>query len=137
MDGQVLTNGQWLDSGDMSLEDVGSTTSLTAESIASDHCDGHSLSQGQEQDQESQCQGQDGIVLERIASLSLDMFDPSDFTGRFTKIQSRSRKRTRIIGGRCRQALEVFFFLLFFIGVNMSRWEQSCEESVICNRWVC
>lgn len=110
MDDQVLTNRQWLDSGDMSLEDVGSTTSLTAESIASDHCDGHSLSQGQEQDQENQCQGQDAIVLERIASLSLDMFDPSDFTGRFTKIQSRSRKRTRIIGGRCR--LWMFFCFL-------------------------
>lgn len=99
----------------MSLEDVGSTTSLTAESVASDHCDGHSLSQGQEQDQENQCQGQDGIVLERIASLSLDMFDPSDFTGRFTKIQSRSRKRTRIIGGRCRQAWDVIFLFLFFL----------------------
>lgn len=88
----------------MSLEDVRSTTSLVAASSTSNHCNGHSLIQGQDQDLENQSQGQDGIVLERIASLSLDMFDPSDFTGRFTKIQSRSRKRTRIIGGRCRQA---------------------------------
>ncbi|KAI3373189.1 hypothetical protein L3Q82_006498 [Scortum barcoo] len=85
-------------SRDMSLEDVGSTASLGPENGASDHCDGHSVSQGQDQDQESQNQGQDGIVLERIASLSLDMFDPSDFMGRFAKIQSRSRKRIRIIG---------------------------------------
>ncbi|XP_042286111.1 protein furry homolog isoform X1 [Thunnus albacares] len=81
----------------MSLEDVRSTASFGAESIASDHADGHSLNQSQDQDLENQSQGQDKIVLERIASLSLDMFDPSDFTGRFTKIQPRSRKRTRII----------------------------------------
>ncbi|KAF7654968.1 hypothetical protein LDENG_00062650 [Lucifuga dentata] len=89
----------------MSLEDVRSTVSLGAESSASDHCDGLSLSQGPDQDQKdhSHSQAQDGIVMERIASLSLDMFEPSDFKGRFTKIQSRSRKRTRIIRGRCRQ----------------------------------
>lgn len=84
----------------MSLEDVRSTASFGAESVASDHADGQTLNQSQDQDLENQSQGQDRIVLERIASLSLDMFDPSDFTGRFTKIQSRSRKRTRIIGGR-------------------------------------
>lgn len=92
----------------MSLEDVGSTTSL-GESGTSDLCDGQSPSQGQDQDPENQSQGQDGIVLERIASLSLDMFEPSDFTGRFTKIQSRSRKRTRITGGRCRPAWDLVF----------------------------
>lgn len=84
----------------MSLEDVRrSTTSLVAESCNSDHCNGHSAVQDEDQELERQKQGQDGIVLERIASLSLDMFEPSDFTGRFTKIQQRSRKRTRIIRG--------------------------------------
>lgn len=84
----------------MSLEDVGSTLSLAADSVASDHCDSRSLSQGPDQEQE-QGQDQDGIFLDRIASLSLDMFEPSDFTGRFSKIHARSRKRTRIgiIGG--------------------------------------
>lgn len=82
----------------MSQEDVKSVVSPGADSSASDHCNGHC----QDQDPENESQGQDGIVLERIASLSLDMFDPSDFTGRFTKIQSRSRKRTKIIRGRCR-----------------------------------
>lgn len=92
----------------MSQEDVRSAASLVAESSASNHCNGHSLIQGQDRELEGQSPGQspgqDGIVLERFASLSLDMFDPSDFTGRFTKVQSRSRKRTRIIGGRCRRA---------------------------------
>lgn len=94
----------------MSLEDVGSTTSLGAESNTSDPCDSHSLSQSQDKDLENQSQGQDGVVLDRIASLSMDMFDPSDFTGRFTKIQSRSRKRTRIIRGRCKQAWRSCYF---------------------------
>ncbi|KAF3840941.1 hypothetical protein F7725_006803, partial [Dissostichus mawsoni] len=85
--------------GDMSLEDVGSTTSLGAESITSDHCNGHSLSRGQDQDLDHQSQGQDGVVMERFASLSLDMYDASDFIGRFTKVQSRYKKRTRICGG--------------------------------------
>ncbi|TNN54722.1 hypothetical protein EYF80_035065 [Liparis tanakae] len=84
--------------GDMSLEDVGSTASLGAESNTSDHYDGHRLSPGQDQDLDNHSQGQDGIVMERIAALSLDMFEPSDFTGRFTKIQSKFRKRTRIFG---------------------------------------
>ena len=105
-----MTTRRGDESGDMSLEDVrSSTTSLGAESGTSDHCDGHSQSQGQDQELENHSQGQDGIVLERIASLSLDMFDPSDFTGRFTKIQSRSRKRTRILGGGCRQAWDLLF----------------------------
>lgn len=95
--------------GDMSLEDVGSTMSLGTESGTSDHCNG-SLSQGQDQDQDYHSHGQDGIVMERIASLTLDMFEPSAFMGRFTKIQSRSRKRTRIFGGRCRQALQFIVF---------------------------
>lgn len=85
----------------MSVEDVRrSTTSLVAESCNSDHCNGRSVVQDDDQDLEQEKQGQDGIVLERIASLSLDMFEPSDFTGRFTKIQQRSRKRTRIIRGK-------------------------------------
>lgn len=112
----------------MSLEDVGSTTSLVAESVTSDHCDGHSLKQSQDQDLENQSQGQDGIVLERIASLSLDMFEPSDFTGRFTKIQSRSRKRTRIIGGRSRHAfirvtvsaIQQFGFVIVLVSFNVN-----------------
>lgn len=92
----------------MSLEDVRSTASLGADSYTSDYCNGLSLSQGQDLDLDYQGQGQDGIVMERIASLSLDMYDPSDFTGRFTKIQSRSRKRTRIFGGRCRLTCDLF-----------------------------
>lgn len=84
----------------MSQEDVGNTAGLLAESRASSECNGPSVTQGPDQDLEKQSQGQDGIVLERIASLSMDMFEPSDFTGRFSKIQSRSRKRSRILGGR-------------------------------------
>lgn len=91
----------------MSQEDV-TCSSLGAESCASASCDGQTLSQGQDQDVENQNQGQDGIVLDRIATLSLDMFDPSDFTGRFSKIQSKSRKRKGIIGGRCRQVLVIW-----------------------------
>ncbi|KAK5887632.1 hypothetical protein CesoFtcFv8_016222 [Champsocephalus esox] len=93
----------------MSLEDVGSTTSLGADRITSDHCNGHSLSQGQDQDLDHQNQGQDGVVMERFASLSLDMFDASDFIGRFTKVQSRYKKRTRICGGRCRHTFNLLF----------------------------
>uniref|UniRef100_A0AAX7TL52 Furry homolog b (Drosophila) n=1 Tax=Astatotilapia calliptera TaxID=8154 RepID=A0AAX7TL52_ASTCA len=80
----------------MSLEDVKSTTSLGAESSASDHCNGHCLNQHQDHGV-NQSEGQDEIVLDRIASLSVDKFDPSDFTGRFSKIQLRSRKRRGII----------------------------------------
>lgn len=99
----------------MSLEDVKSTTSLGAESSASDHCNGHCLNQNQDQGV-NQSDGQDGIVLDRIASLSVDKFDPSDFTGRFSKIQLRSKKRRGIINrGMWRLALKilcVFCFLL-------------------------
>lgn len=97
----------------MSREDIRSTNSPVPESITSKDCNGHSLIQDQDQDQDldNKSQSQDGIVLERIASLSLDMFDPSDFMGRFTKIQSRSRKRRRIIGGRSSSVL-IFFCLL-------------------------
>lgn len=84
----------------MSLEDVRSTASFGAESTASEHTNGHSRNHSQDQDLENQSQGQERIVLDHIASLSLDMFDPSDFTGRFTKIQPKSRKRTKIIRGR-------------------------------------
>ncbi|KAM9333736.1 protein furry homolog isoform 1-T1 [Pholidichthys leucotaenia] len=81
----------------MSLEELKSASSLGPECDASDHhCNGHAENQNQDQDLENHSQGQDVIVLDRIASLSLDMFEPSDFTGRFTKIQSRSRKRTRL-----------------------------------------
>lgn len=110
----------------MSQEDVRSTTSLVAERSASKHCNGHSLIQGPDQDLEGQSQGQDGIVLERFASLSLDMFDPSDFTGRFTKVQSRSRKRTRIIGGR--------WGFSFVVTVNVTRRRDPESESVACSR---
>ncbi|CAL8401259.1 unnamed protein product [Boreogadus saida] len=41
--------------------------------------------------------GQDSVVLEHIATLSLDTFEPGDFKGRFTKVQSKSRKRCNII----------------------------------------
>lgn len=104
----------------MSREDVRSTNSPVAESIASKDCNGHSLIQGQDQDLDSKSQSQDGIVLERMASLSLDMFDPSDFMGRFAKIQSRSRKRRRIIGGRS-SSVYLFIYLFCFIRVNMAR----------------
>lgn len=78
----------------MSQEDGRNTSALVAESR------GPSESRGPQQDLEKQGHGQDGIVLERIASLPLHMFEASDFTGRFSKIQSRSRKRSRILGGR-------------------------------------
>uniref|UniRef100_A0AAQ4RZI4 FRY microtubule binding protein n=1 Tax=Gasterosteus aculeatus aculeatus TaxID=481459 RepID=A0AAQ4RZI4_GASAC len=74
---------------DMSREVARSTVSLGAVNGTSVHCNCHS---GLEPD----IQGQDGAVMKRIASLPVDMFDPSDFTGRFTKIQW-PRKRTRII----------------------------------------
>lgn len=90
--------------GDMSLEDMSlkdmsrevarSTVSLGAVNGTSVHCNCHS---GLEPD----IQGQDGAVMKRIASLPVDMFDPSDFTGRFTKIQW-PRKRTRIIDRKCK-----------------------------------
>lgn len=86
----------------MSQEDVRSAAGLPARSSASSECIGPSTMQAQDQYLERQSQGQDGIVLERIASLSMDMFEPSDFTGRFSKIQSRSRKRSRILGGMCK-----------------------------------
>ena len=76
----------------MSLEDVRSLSTLGSQT-------GIDQTQDPHQDQNrSQDHDQDGIVLDRIASLSVDMFVPSDFKGRFSKIQSR--KRTRIIRGR-------------------------------------
>lgn len=38
---------------------------------------------------ETQCQ--DGIVLVQMASLSMHMFTPADFKGKFRKIQPRKR----------------------------------------------
>lgn len=111
----------------MSQEDIRSTNSPVPESITSKDCNGHSLIQDQDQDQDldNKSQSQDGIVLERIASLSLDMFDPSDFMGRFAKIQSRSRKRRRIIGGRSSSVLN-----FLFIRVSMAR---EYKERIIHN----
>lgn len=86
----------------MSQEDVRNAAGLLANGSSSCGCNGPPATQAQDQDLESRGQGQDGIVLERIASLSMDMFEPSDFTGRFSKIQSRSRKRSRILGGMCK-----------------------------------
>lgn len=85
----------------MSQEDVRNAAGQLAESSASSECNGPCGTQDPTQDLERQSQGQGGIVLHRIASLSIDMFEPSDFTGRFSKIQSRSRKRSRILGGMC------------------------------------
>lgn len=85
----------------MSQEDVRNAAGQLAESSASSECNGPCGTQDRTQDLERQSQGQGGIVLHRIASLSIDMFEPSDFTGRFSKIQSRSRKRSRILGGMC------------------------------------
>ncbi|XP_057676660.1 protein furry homolog isoform X3 [Corythoichthys intestinalis] len=92
----------------MSLEDFGSVASLVAESGISDYGDNlslrsqnQSLDQDQDQDQDLDDQNlcQDGIVMERIASLPLPlhMYDPIDFNGRFSKFQSRSKRRTRLI----------------------------------------
>lgn len=103
----------------MSLEDVRSIASLGADSTASDHCDSRSLDRAQrdraQRDPglvEDQSQTQDGIVLDHIATLSLERFNPRDFKGRFSKIQSKSRKRTRIIRGRGRHPRDPSFLLL-------------------------
>uniref|UniRef100_A0AAZ3Q6G8 Protein furry homolog n=1 Tax=Oncorhynchus tshawytscha TaxID=74940 RepID=A0AAZ3Q6G8_ONCTS len=88
----------------MSQEDgrsVGSAGSAGADS-ESDHNEHQTTIQnqtyGQDQDQDPDQVLEDVIVvLDRIASLSVDMFEPSDFKGRFTKIKSRSRKKTQII----------------------------------------
>lgn len=130
--GPAFDHQEWINSGDMSLEDVGSTTSLGAESVQSEYCNGHSLSQGQDQDPDNKSQGQDGIVLDRIASLSLDMFDPSDFTGRFSKIQSRSRKRTRIFLGRCRQTCD---FLKIYYHYSEHDMTEQGECSYVRSLW--
>lgn len=71
----------------------------------SDHNDHQTTIQnqtyGQDQDQDPDQVLEDVIVvLDRIASLSVDMFEPSDFKGRFTKIKSKSRMKTQIIRGR-------------------------------------
>lgn len=127
----------------MSLEDVKSTTSLGAESSASDHCNGHCLNQHQDHGV-NQSEGQDEIVLDRIASLSVDKFDPSDFTGRFSKIQLRSRKRRGIINrGMWRLALQMLCVLGFFCflllkstNVNEHKMSQHREEAMrymFCN----
>lgn len=96
----------------MSLEDGRSSGSVEAESAASDQNPDHNQVQNHVPNRSpsrgtglEQCcrksPKEDEIVLHRIASMSsLDSFDPSDFTGRFTKFQSRSKKRSRIIGGK-------------------------------------
>ncbi|XP_049599048.1 protein furry homolog isoform X7 [Syngnathus scovelli] len=86
----------------MSLEDFRSIAGLVAESRTSDYGDSLSLksqSPSLDRDSDDQSQSQDGIVMERIASLPLPlhMYDPVDFVGRFPKFQSRSRRRTRLI----------------------------------------
>lgn len=73
----------------MSLEDVETNTSLGAKSSAFDG----SL----ESDRKNIYQ--DGIVMDKIAVLSPEMFDPSAFKGRFSKIQ-RSKKRKVLPEGR-------------------------------------
>lgn len=40
---------------------------------------------------------QDSIVLHQMATLSMDMFTPSDFKGKFRKIQPRKRPTIAII----------------------------------------
>lgn len=105
----------------MSLEDVKSTTSLGAESSASDRSSGHCLNQNQDQGV-NQSEGQDGIVLDRIGCLLVDKLDPSDFTGRFSKIQLRSKNMRRIINrGMWRLALKTLFVLF------SSSEEHKCE----------
>ncbi|KAJ0004584.1 hypothetical protein NQD34_010798 [Periophthalmus magnuspinnatus] len=86
----------------MSLEDGRSSGSFEAESATSDqHPDQNQVqTQGEGLDQDCpKNPKEDEIVLQRIASMSsLESFDPSDFTGRFTKFQ-RHKKRVRITGG--------------------------------------
>lgn len=91
------------------MEDGRSSGSLEAESATSDQ------PRDQSEDQDPESQSQDGIFLDRIASMSLDMslFEPSDFTGRFTKFQSRSRKRTRIIKGRTVTVLHLVQYVVY------------------------
>ncbi|XP_030217243.1 protein furry homolog isoform X3 [Gadus morhua] len=72
----------------MSQEDVKSTHSSSSDQQADD---------ADLDPPGGQSFGQDSVVLEHIATLSLDTFEPGDFKGRFTKVQSKSRKRCNII----------------------------------------
>uniref|UniRef100_A0A6Q2X1W1 Furry homolog b (Drosophila) n=1 Tax=Esox lucius TaxID=8010 RepID=A0A6Q2X1W1_ESOLU len=92
----------------MSQEDMRSAKSLgnTGADSGSGHGDPQTNVQAQTQDPDRDLETdqdvapqspiEDIVVLDRIASLSVDMFEPSDFMGRFTKIKSRSRKKTQI-----------------------------------------
>ncbi|KAL6473177.1 hypothetical protein MHYP_G00193650 [Metynnis hypsauchen] len=67
-------------------------------------------------------QSQDSIVLVQIASLSMDMFTPGDFKGKFRKIQPK--KRPTII----RDSTPVI----------QGSWEHarmSCESSSMLSKW--
>ena len=75
----------------MSQEDVKSTHSSSSDQQADD---------ADLDPPGGQSFGQDSVVLEHIATLSLDTFEPGDFKGRFTKVQSKWRKRCNIIRGR-------------------------------------
>lgn len=68
----------------MSQEDVRSIHSGSSDQHADDGLD-------PDQDQDPECQshssfGHDSVVLEHIATLPIDMFEPRHFKGRFTKI---------------------------------------------------
>lgn len=119
----------------MSLEDVKSTPGLGAKNGASDHCNGHCQNQGQAHG-ESQNEGQDWIVLERIASLSVEKFEPSDFTGRFTKLQSKKRCGIALRRGMWWQNLKLLCVCLFFFLKTTNFNDQNSSKSVIrmfCN----
>lgn len=71
----------------MSQDDVGSVAVVPEEGrepqkVAEHHHHGH---------------GQDSIVLHQMATLSMDMFTPSDFKGKFRKIHPRKRPTIAII----------------------------------------
>ncbi|KAJ3589238.1 hypothetical protein NHX12_010084 [Muraenolepis orangiensis] len=72
---------------------------MSQEDVRSTHS-GSSDGPDPDPDPRSQSPRRDSVVLEHMATLSIDMFEPRDFKGRFTKVQSKFRIRTTIIGGR-------------------------------------
>ncbi|KAJ7997448.1 hypothetical protein DPEC_G00229110 [Dallia pectoralis] len=93
--------------GRMSQEDAQSVRSSGSTGVdsESEHGDPQTTVQDREPDHDGdpQSPAEDQVVLDRIASLSVDMFEPSDFMGRFTKIKSKSRKKTKIFTGWFKQ----------------------------------
>ncbi|PWA22752.1 hypothetical protein CCH79_00002330 [Gambusia affinis] len=94
----------------MSVEDDKCTNSFKDQSSSSNPSNGQLQKEASDLVVPIQNQSHDGIVLDRIASLSLDTFDRSDFKGRFSKIQLRSRKRTRILAAMATSQQDSGFF---------------------------